>query len=497
MSTNELFGRNPWLAGLQYWENYMRALGRYADDFTKQTMQAGKRFQVVEERRSRDRTGEENHELYWKLIHLSNRQYNIGMSASLNAGLKFHTQQFWGFMRSIYTGNGLHFLEDQSRALEVLASFDKLIADVEPEFGFHFDDGNYRRDDETPRSILYQVWPYINGETRYDLVNESLKPIVIVPPHVLGANILCFLRNHGKSYVHSFANKRIPTYVRIMKPINKTPAVARMTQEDDCLDTKYFCEKVARRHGRMVSLNGYCQAGYGAVVNWLSGMLDDSVDAVITCVAPMDGTSSRGLSTFLKDFPPEFNDLAYGGEKVSSGEGMSLVYKLKSLDNQAPFVAFINDLQMVLKALRDGGKLSLTVPALHRWLYVDRVDIPRGITKVSFDSYNTPITADGTLPVRLFGKKLNLGRFKEKGCTLANFYAPKDDLVEQEVALAAKKWATFVEEMEGGHVKKATSPFQKEGGPERFHLGLAHTPVDISLLSQRLLHYRESRGGVN
>ncbi|KKS28835.1 MAG: Cation-efflux family protein, partial [Parcubacteria group bacterium GW2011_GWC2_42_11] len=136
--------------------------------------------------------------------------------------------------------------------------------------------------------------------------------------------------------------------------------------------------------------------------------------------------------------------------------------------------------------------VSPTAAALNVWLRDGRVDIPMAITNISFQSYNTPITSDGTLPVRLFGRTLNLNRFREKGCTYAVFYAPDDDLVEPEVALAGQQWATHVEALSGGHVKKATSPFQKEKGPERLHLGLAHTPVDISLLSQSLLHYRES-----
>ena len=44
---------------------------------------------------------------------------------------------------------------------------------------------------------------------------------------------------------------------------------------------------------------GYCQGGFTAVVNLLSGELDHLVDALITCVAPMDGTRSQGLVEFL------------------------------------------------------------------------------------------------------------------------------------------------------------------------------------------------------
>lgn len=48
-------------------------------------------------------------------------------------------------------------------------------------------------------------------------VNESGKPMLVLPPYVLGANILAFLPDEQRSYVHSFSNKGIPTYIRIMK----------------------------------------------------------------------------------------------------------------------------------------------------------------------------------------------------------------------------------------------------------------------------------------
>jgi hypothetical protein len=88
--------------------------------------------------------------------------------------------------------------------------------------------------------------------------------------------------------VHCFANQGIPTYVRILKDIETTPAVQTMTGEDDAFDTRYFCEKVMARHNRAVTLNGFCQGGFIAMLDILSGELDGLVDALITCVAPLD-----------------------------------------------------------------------------------------------------------------------------------------------------------------------------------------------------------------
>jgi hypothetical protein len=89
-------------------------------------------------------------------------------------------------------------------------------------------------------------------------VRDHGKPILILPPYVLGANILAFLPGEYKSYVHCFANQGIPTYIRIVKDIDTTPAVQVMTGEDDCRDTRLFCEQVKARHGKPVTLSRYC-----------------------------------------------------------------------------------------------------------------------------------------------------------------------------------------------------------------------------------------------
>lgn len=482
MRGNEAVETNLWLTGLNYLLNYTKALERYSGDFREQSQHAGDLFQKVEKVRACERTLAENFKLYGKLNELCLGMFNTSMQSSTTAMITFHTNQFFRLYGSLLKGDAMSFFRNETQSLKNLAQFGDEMKKIKSEYGFHFDDGNYRLCGETDRFWLYRVFPFANGITRYDLVKESLKPVLIIPPYVLGANILCFLRDRGKSYVHSFANKGVPTYIRIVKPIDATPAVARMTPEEECLDTKYFCEKIAKRHKLMVTLNGYCQGGYGAMIAVASGELKDSVDAVITCVAPMDGTHSRGLKKFLDSLPQEFNDLKYGtikmnGVEVASGQLMSWVYKIKSLDNQAPFVLMYSDWQMMETAVRKGVALSPTVAALNAWLRDDRVNIPKAITEISFKSYNTPITEDGELPVTLFGRNLNLNYFRENNIVFVNCIAKTDDLVEREVASAARKWATNVVELEGGHVKEATSG---KGIPVNIHLSLTIHPFVFS-----------------
>jgi hypothetical protein len=77
---------------------------------------------------------------------------------------------------------------------------------------------------------------------------------------------------------------------------------------------------------------------------------------------------------------------------------------------------------------------------------------------MSFASYNIPVTEDGTLPVTIFGKKLNFRGIKEKNIRWLLCYGESDDLVEKEVALAPLDYIDVeVTPFPKGHVAIATS----------------------------------------
>ena len=241
----------------------------------------------------------------------------------------------------------MQFIARQARLLDLTVNtYPQAIDAIAPEYGFHFESGKHALVDETDRFHLYQVAPSIPGTK----TEKTAKPVLIIPPYVLGANILGFLPGEQRSYAHCFANQGYPTYIRILKEIDTTPALQIMRGEDDALDTQRFCDTILKAHGKRVTLNGYCQGGFNALCTLLSGKLDDLVDAFITCVSPMDGTRSKGLARFLNRLPPRFNDLAYGtktlpnGNQVADGKLMGWVYKLKSIEQEIPTAAFFRDL---------------------------------------------------------------------------------------------------------------------------------------------------------
>jgi len=425
---------------------YINGIYSYYFNFMTPYWIALSSFQSMEKIKLAQHRPDETLRDYLDLFHFNLQIAKKGLLSTLRTINDFHAQELERFISSLLNtifdrkGEDISaYAERLSTLMELLTyHYPKVILDIEPEFGFHFDDGGYIKVAETDRFYLYQVLP----RDKKVKVRKKGKPIIIIPPYVLGASIVGFLPGEDKSYTHCYANQGIPTYIRIMKDFDDTPAVQIMTGEDDCLDTRYFCEIIKARHGRPVTLNGFCQGGFVALLNLLTGELDGLVDAFITCVTPIDGTRSKALVEYLEHIPERFRDLGYAlktmpnGNRVVDGKVMSWVYKLKSMDREAPIVTFYRDLMMFDKQNVKEIKITKTAAALNYWLIYERNDLPLAITQMSFDSYTKPVTSDGTLPVKLFGRELNFKHLKEMKIKWLICYAEEDDLVDKESALA-------------------------------------------------------------
>jgi hypothetical protein len=472
-------------------QTYLLGLCRSLQDFMALSLSALTSLSALERDRIQQTPPEESIENYLRLMRVNLHLTQTGMINGLQAMQDYHLRLMQATMQAwLNTALGLQgedlasFMAKQAQLMDMLVNaYPQSIRDIASEYGLHLDDGGYVKVAETERFYLYQVLPRHQGVA----VREEGKPIFIIPPYVLGANILAFLPGEDKSFVHCFANQGIPTYIRIVKDIQSTVAVQLLTGEEDCLDTRQFCEQIKERHSQEVTLCGYCQGGLTAVTNLLSGELDGLVDALITCVAPMDGTRSKGIGSFLRQLPEKFLDVRIAfktldnGNQVVSGSLLSWVYKLKNIEKDNPVTHFFRDLQMLEK----GGAISKTAAAINYWIMYDIADLPVAVTKLSFDSYALPVAKDGTLPVQLFGRRLNFKRIKEKGIRWLICYADKDDLVEKDVALAPLDWVEAeVCRFPKGHVAIATSwslPTSECSldscsldwrGPVRYHLDL-------------------------
>jgi hypothetical protein len=426
-------------------EIYFNGVFKYINEFMTPFWIALNSFGATEREKIVRHTPQDTLRDYLELLLFNIQVAQKGFESSAKIMTDFHLNElsraFSAWLNTVFEREGEDmqaFVERQAKLLEkVVYEYPKAIDDIEPEYGFHFDNEGYLKIAETDRFTVYQVMPQKGIK-----VKALSKPILIIPPYVLGVNILGFLPGEGKSYVHAYANQGIPTYVRVLKDIETTPAVQTMTGEDDALDTRYFCEILHKKHKLPVTLNGFCQGGFVALLDIVSGERDGLVDALITCVAPMDGTRSKALIEYLAHLPGRFRDLGYAvkelpnGNSVVDGKVMSWVYKLKSMDREAPIYTLYRDLMMFDDPAGKDVKITKTAAALNHWLIYDRKDIPVAITKMSFDSYTVPIKEDGTLPVKLFGRSLNVKRIAEKGIRFLICYAKSDDLVDEDSARA-------------------------------------------------------------
>jgi hypothetical protein len=494
-------------------QTYWLGMCQYILDFMEPSLAALEAFRTVEQEKLKTCTLEENLEDYSALWEFNLRLAEAGFAHGMQAINDYHTRQLEQVHRAWLNTVDHHKGEDiaaymarQARLMNlVVHEYPQAIRNIEPDYGFHFDDGNYLKTAETERFYLYQVLPLDNSVK----VREKGKPVVIIPPYVLGPNILAFLPKAGKSFAHCFANQGIPTYIRIVKDIGANVPVQEMTGEDDCRDTRLFLQKVKAAHGRPVTLCGYCQGGFTAAINLLSGELDGLVDALITSVAPMDGTRSKSLADFLTQIPKRFEDMAFAfktlpnGNQVVNGKLMSWVYKLKSLEKDNPVIAFYRN----LKLFEHNLQINRTAAAINYWLLYDQADLPPKVCKLSFDSYTIPVAKDGTLPVTLFGRPLNFKRIHERGLKWLICIAEKDELVEKKSALAPLDWVDAeVTIFPKGHAAIATSwsvpttecaldrCFLDYRGPVRFHLDLeAETNQALTIVAPALAKAESSK----
>ncbi len=382
------------------------------------------------------------------------------------------------------------YMRREAEVMEAVANFNEQIEAIKDEFGFQFNSADYELVAETDTFLMYQVKPIKKGVK----VNDKLKPVLMVPPYMLGVHILSFLPFENKSYTHSFANEGIPTYVRVVKPILETEAVQKTTPEQDCDETRELCQKLVTKHGQKVTLNGTCQGGYICMMNVLSGTLTDVCDALITNVAPIDGSYSDAIA----GMPQMHNDFITtklpNGNKVANGYMLSLGMRFVAIDREQPLAKVIDQAKMQRATDMNPGK---TPAALFRWLLKERVHLPLGIATMSSATFQKPIGDDGTLPVTLYDKPLNVRELTKLNVPWYQNYAIKDDLVTPKCATAANKYldgSGLIESVAfyGGHVAILTSPYSKKSpvngefkdangnmvrGPVKFQMDISGSPA--------------------
>jgi len=291
-----LFG-NLFSATQAYWAG----MSRYTTDFYIPYQLASKYFTRVEGGRLLEESSVDSFEAYVKLLQNNLELMDRSIKGTAQMMTAYAQLEMDGLtdalQQSCFELKHENLAKYSKRLAELLNmvtyNYPESIDSIEPEFGFHFERDNHVLLDETDRFLLYRVAPSLKQVT----TRTGAKPILIIPPFVLGANILGFLPGEQRSYAHCYANQGFPTYIRVLKDIDSTPALQVMTPEDDTKDTRRFCEAILKVHGKPVTLNGYCQGGYTALCNLLSGQLDGLVDAFITW--PVSQFTSLSLPAWI------------------------------------------------------------------------------------------------------------------------------------------------------------------------------------------------------
>ncbi|HPT51059.1 MAG TPA: hypothetical protein PKZ22_12840 [Accumulibacter sp.] len=400
-------------------------------------------------------------------------EHNVGMARKGMAGMQEKVADYAfdqieeatrAFLNTIMKSDGEKlggYMRREAEIMESVSNFNEQIEAIADEFGFHFGTPNYKLVHETDSFQLYQVLPLKKGVE----VRTDLKPVMLVPPYMLGVHILSFLPYENKSYSHSFANEGIPTYVRVVKDIMTVEKVQTMTPEQDCDQTYELLAKIKELNGgKKVTLNGTCQGGYISLMNILSGKLQDVCDALITNVTPVDGTCSAaisGMPTMHHDF---ITTTLPSGNKVANGYLLSLGMRFVAIDRETPLVKVLDQASLHRATDLNPGK---TPAALFRWLLKERVHLPLAIANMSSHTFQDPIGEDGALPVKLFDKPLNIKSLIDMKVPWYQNYAIKDDLVTPLCATAGNKFLGDWEGLEsvaffGGHVAILTSPYGKK-----------------------------------
>ena len=107
------------------------------------------------------------------------------------------------------------------------------------------------------------------------------------------------------------------------------------------------------------------------------------MDAHITCVAPIGGSRSLALVDFMEHTPVRFRDLGYSlktlsnGIPVVDGKILSWVFKLKSIEKEAPMFTLYRDLMMFDKP-GQVAKVNKTAAAINHWMLYDETDLHLG-----------------------------------------------------------------------------------------------------------------------
>ena len=178
-------------------QNYLAGLSRYAGDFMVPYLLSTGYFKNVEDKRLASTPPLESFMSYMKLLDFNLDIFNRGLFSGMNAINGYGQMEMGSLIAALYnsfsSGGGEDlstFAKRQADLMDLVVNTSpEAIQSIEPEYGFHFESGEHQLAAETDRFYLYRISP-VDKKTG---IKKDGKPVLILPPYVLGANILGFL----------------------------------------------------------------------------------------------------------------------------------------------------------------------------------------------------------------------------------------------------------------------------------------------------------------
>jgi len=148
-------------------QTFLTGLSRYTADFFVPYLISTHYFQQAESKKAFSASPLENLESYLNLLSFNAELMGRGISSALDALGNYSGKEMGEFVQAMYKsvfsmnpGDLNAFAVRQAELMErAVYVYPKVIQDIEPEYGFHFERGVHELAAETDRFYLYRISP--------------------------------------------------------------------------------------------------------------------------------------------------------------------------------------------------------------------------------------------------------------------------------------------------------------------------------------------------
>lgn len=287
---------------------------------------------------------------------------------------------------------------------------------------------------QTPHFNVFEIIPDQDGAKGLaGTPREKVKPMVFFLPPVLGSDVGAL--SEKMNLLTYCCNKGIPVYVADLKPIDTTEAVQTIGMDEYTADMATIAKQIKGKHGKPVTVVGYCMGGSLTTNAILSGGVKD-VDAIFRIVAPGGGEGM--FDELLAGVPPAYSGSQTAQKRLPNGnrviDGLALQRVISDVDKTVspPISQYFETMTRTFKNVHQ-GKTGINEKGATIQFFLNGgpagrpPDVPVGLTDVSFHMAYSKVGVDGSTAVTINGEKINIGKLTEY-VRVVNFLGSKDNV---------------------------------------------------------------------